>query len=306
MDPIFVQIGPLAIRWYGLLIALGVLLGSIWALREARRREMDTEALLDMAPWLVLAGLVGARLAFVVTSPGLFFGPGGDPLAAFAIWQGGISIHGGILGVMVGVWILSRRKGMSMWNVMDVLTPLGAFGIIGGRLGNLMNGTDTGGRLTDWPIGFRWPEPGTETLGAFGRVVFGSDLWRSWPPVCNELIPAGEPCVLHLTPMYGVVVGLLLIPILMWSFRRSRSPGFVFAQFALWYSLLRSVLEEPFRDNPLVWPVYENVEAGVGFFTLTQLVSIPIILVALYALTVIDPDRDVRRQRLARRAANRR
>lgn len=306
MDPILFSIGPLAVRWYGLLIALGVLLGSMWALREARRREMDGDALLDMAPWLVLGGLVGARLVFVITSPRPFFGPGGDPLAALAVWQGGISIHGAILGVLVAVWILAKRKGMSVWGVMDVLTPLGALGIIGGRLGNIMNGSDTGGRLTDWAIGVRWPEPGTETLGAFGRVVFGPDLWRYGPPACRELIAAGEPCVVHLTPLYGALVGVLLIPILAWAFRRSRVPGFVFAQFALWYSLLRSVLEEPFRDNPLVWPVYENVSAGVGFFTLTQLVSIPIVLIAAYALIVIDPDRDVRRQHLTRRAANRR
>lgn len=306
MDPILIEIGPLAVRWYGLFIALGVLFGSMWALQEAKAREMDTDALLDMAPWLVIAGIVGARLVFVLTSPGPFFGPGGDPLAAFAIWQGGISIHGGILGIMLAVWILARRKGMSAWSVLDVLTPIGALGIIGGRLGNIMNGTDTGGRRTDLAIGVVWPEPGTETFGAFGRAVFGGELWQYWPPACNGLIQAGEPCRVHLTPVYGVVVGLLLIPILVWAFKRSKSPGFVFAQFALWYSLLRSVLEEPFRDNPLVWPVYENVSAGIGFLTLTQVVSIPIVLVAVYALVVIDPDRDVRRQRLTRRAANRR
>ena len=305
MDPIMIQLGPLAIRWYGLLIALGVLAGSVWSIREARRREMDPDKLLDMAPWLVVAGLVGARLVFVLTSPGPFFGPGGRPLEAFAIWQGGGSIHGGILGVLVAVWFLSRREGTSMWSVMDVLTPLAAFGIVGGRIGNIMNGTDTGGRLTDWPVGVAWPERGTETFGAFGRWVFGSDLWQYAPPACRS-VPAGEPCVVHLTPVYGVVVGLLLIPILVWGFRRTRTPGYVFALFALSYSLLRSLLEEPFRDNPLVWPVYENASAGIGFFTLTQLVSIPIILVAAYALVVIDPDRDVRRSRLTRRAANRR
>ena len=287
MDPILIQLGPLAIRWYGLLIALGVLLGSMWSLREARRRGMDTDALLDMAPWLVIAGLVGARLVFVLTSPAPYFGPGGRPLDAFAIWQGGGSIHGGILGIVVAVWILSRRKGMSMWSVMDVLSPIGAFGIIGGRIGNIMNGSDTGGRLTEWPIGVAWPEPGTETLGAFGRFVFGENLWQYGPPVCRT-VPAGEPCVVHLTPVYGIIVGLLLIPILLWAFRRSATPGFVFAVFALSYSLLRSVLEEPFRDNPLFWPVYENLEAGVGFFTLTQLVSIPIILIAGYALLALD------------------
>jgi phosphatidylglycerol:prolipoprotein diacylglycerol transferase len=60
----------------------------------------------------------------------------------------------------------------------------------------------------------------------------------------------------HLTQMYGVLVGLILIPILYWAFRRSRSSGFVFWQFVLWYSVLRSVIEEAFRDNPLYWNVY--------------------------------------------------
>ncbi|MDZ7800387.1 MAG: prolipoprotein diacylglyceryl transferase [Trueperaceae bacterium] len=305
MDPILISIGPLAIRWYGLLIALGVVAGSIWALREARRREMNTEALLDMAPWLMIAGILGARAVFVATSPGPFFGPGGNPWSALAIWQGGLSIHGAILGVMLAVLLLARRRGMRPWAVMDVLTPLGAFGIIGGRIGNVMNGTDTGGRLTELGIGVTWPEPGTETLGAFGRVVFGPELWQYGPPAC-QTVPAGEACVVHLTPIYGAVVGVLLIPILAWAFRRSTAPGFVFAHLAVWYSLLRSVLEEPFRDNPLAWPVFEHATAGIGLFTLTQLVSIPIVLIAVYALFTLDPDRDDRKGRLARRAANRR
>jgi phosphatidylglycerol:prolipoprotein diacylglycerol transferase len=305
MDPVMVQIGPLAIRWYGVLIALGVLGGSVWALREARRREMDADAVLDLAPWLVLGGLIGARLVFVLTSPAPFFGPGGRPLDAFAIWQGGISIHGGILGVLAAVFLLAPRKGLRPWAVMDVLTPIGALGVVGGRIGNLMNGTDTGGRPTDLPIGVAWPERGTETFGAFGRVVFGDDLWAYAPPACANL-PAGEPCVIHLAPVYGMVVGLALIPILLWAFRRSRTPGFVFAHFVLWYSLLRSVLEEPFRDNPLAWPVVENAQVGVGLFTLTQLASIPIMLIAGWALLRMDPDRDQRRERLSRRAARRR
>lgn len=304
MDPILIQLGPIALRWYGLLIVLGVLGGSVWGLAEARRRKLDPDALLDMAPWLVIAGLVGARLVYVVTSPSAFFGPGGNPLDAFAVWQGGISIHGGIIGILLAVFLLAPRKGMKPWAVMDVLTPIGALGIIGGRIGNIMNGSDTGGRLTDLAIGVAWPERGTETFGAFGRVIFGQDLWAYAPPVCNT-VPMGEPCVVHLTPVYGGLVGVALIPILWLAFRRTQAPGAVFAHFALWYSLLRSVIEEPFRDNPLFWPVYENASIGVGVFTLTQLVSIPIILVAAYALLTPRSDRDDRRARLTRRAAKR-
>lgn len=346
MDPIFVQLGPLAVRWYGLFIAGGVLVGAMWALRLAEKRGLDPEKLLDMALWLVIAGVVGARLVYVLTSPAAYFGPGGSIVDAFKVWQGGISIHGGIIGVMVAMWFYCRRHGLDMWAYLDVLTPIGALGIIGGRIGNIMNGTDTGGRLTDLAIGFTWPEPGTDTFGAVGRFLFGDPLWQFAPPACAA-VPAGEPCVVHFTQLYGVVVGVILLGIVWVALKRqtaatqaamaaagapaapgsgtaarsavasnatattpaakqqppqprasgSRSasvrraprhfvpnPGYVFWLFAFWYSILRSVLEEPFRDNPLPWQVYLNESAGIGLFTYTQLASIPIVLVAAYLM----------------------
>jgi phosphatidylglycerol---prolipoprotein diacylglyceryl transferase len=283
MDPIIVQIGPLALRWYGVLIALGVVVGAMWTLRAARRRGLDAEWLLDMAPWMVGAGIVGARLVYVITSPSAFFGPGGDPLRAFFVWEGGISIHGAVVGVVLVLAWRARRKGYDVWRYLDVLSPVAALGIIGGRIGNFMNGTDTGGRLTDWAIGFTWPEPGTPTLGAFGRFVFGEPLWLYAPPVCRT-VPIGDPCVVHLTPAYGALVGLLLVGIIAWALQRTRTPGAVFLHLVVWYSVLRSVLEEPFRDNPLPWPAYFDASGGVGLFTLTQLMSVPIVLIGLYLL----------------------
>ena len=330
MDPIFVQVGPLAVRWYGLLIAAGVLGGAVWALRAAEKRGLDPEKLLDMALWLVIAGVIGARLVYVLTSPAAYFGPNGNFADVFKVWQGGISIHGGIIGVMVAMWFYCRRHGIDMWAYLDVLTPVGALGIIGGRIGNIMNGTDTGGRLTDLGIGFTWPEPGTATFGAFGRLLFGDELWQFAPPVCSTLAP-GEQCVVHFTQFYGVIVGVILVGIVWLALRRQAAatearqalagksagpssqqsaakppqprpskrsgalgrvverhvvpnPGYVFWLFAFWYSILRSVIEEPFRDNPLPWQVFLNDSAGIGLFTYTQLASIPIILVAVYMM----------------------
>lgn len=304
MDPIMIQLGPIAIRWYGFLIAAGVLLGSLWAVRQAPRRGVDPDKLLDAAPLLVIAGIVGARLVYVLTSPSAYFGPNGNPLDALKVWQGGISIHGGILGIVLALYFYARARKMNMWSALDVMTPVGALGIIGGRIGNFMNGTDTGGRLTEWPIGFTWPEPGTETLGAFGRVIFGEPLWLYAPPACAA-VPAGEACTVHLAPLYGAIVGVVLIGVIAWALNRSKVPGFVFWHFVLWYSVLRSVIEEPFRDNPLFWQVYLNESAGIGLFTLTQLVSIPIILVALYMLLTMDPDSIEKRERLTTKARGR-
>lgn len=343
MDPIFIQVGPLAVRWYGLLIALGVLVGAFWALRLCEKRGLDPEKLLDMALWLVIAGVVGARLVYVLTSPSAFFGPNGNLIDAVKVWQGGISIHGGVIGVMVAMWLYSRAHKLDMWAYLDVLTPVGALGIIGGRIGNIMNGSDSGGRLTNWGVGFTWPEPGTEFLGAFGRFVFGDQLWQSGPPACMAG-PIGEPCVVHFTQAYGILVGVILLAIIAVALRRQSAatqaalaaaapagrnaagapmsrnaagapvsrnpagapmsrnvaaapadrnraprhlipnPGYVFWLFVLWYSVLRSVLEEPFRDNPLVWNLYLNEAAGIGLLTYTQVASIPIILVAAYLM----------------------
>lgn len=308
MDPIMLQLGPLAIRWYGMLIALGVFLGGIWGVREARRRDLDPDLLLDMAPWLALGGLLGARLVYVATSPGSVFGPGSNPLDVIAIWQGGGSIHGGVLGIVIATWIYSRVRRFDPWAYLDVMTPAGAFGIIGGRIGNIMNGSDTAGRLTSWPVGFTWPESGTDTFGAIGRVVFGTDLWRGYPGICDlgadtplsQCVTLGGEIVrgpVHFTQIYGALVGVLLIPILWWSFRRLQSPGFVFWHFVLWYSVFRSVIEEPFRDNPLAWRVFLSegpTGIGVGLFTLTQLASIVLILVALYMLLTLSPSREAK------------
>jgi phosphatidylglycerol:prolipoprotein diacylglycerol transferase len=288
MDPIMIQIGPLAIRWYGFLIALGVLFGTLWAMRIAQRRGLDPDKLLDMAPYLVLAGIVGARLVYVLTSPSAFFGPGGNPVDVIKIWQGGISIRGGILGVLIAMFLFGRFRTINMWAYADTLTLVAALGIIGGRIGNFMNGTDTGGRLTEWAIGFRWPEVGTETFGGFGRFLFGDTLWQFAPPICRS-VPSGD-CVVHLAPAYGALVGVILIFVALWALARSRTPGFAFTHFVIWYSLLRSLIEEPFRDNPLFWQLYLNDGAGIGILTLTQLVSIPIVLIALYALFVMEPE----------------
>lgn len=304
MDPIMIQLGPLAIRWYGFFIALGVLIGSIWATRLAEERDLDPEKLLDMAVYLVIAGIIGARLVYVITSPSAFFGPNGSPIDAFKIWQGGISIHGGIIGIVLATYVYARIHKLNMWSYLDVMSIVAPLGIMGGRLGNFFNGTDTGGRLTNWPIGITWPEPGTETWGAFGRFIFGENLWSFGPPACRA-VPVGEACIVHNTPFYGIVVGFILLFIVMWALRRSRTPGFVFWSMILWYSVLRSGLEETFRDNPLPWSLYVNDSAGIGFFTLTQLVSIIIVLVALYLILTMDLNQVDKKESLNKKARGR-
>ncbi len=139
-----------------------------------------------------------------------------------------------------------------------------------------------------------------------GRFIFGDNLWAAAPQVIVNGELARGP--VHLTQIYGVFIGIALVFILLWAFRRSRTPGFVWWQFVLWYSVLRSVFEETFRDNPLPWNVLlsEGVDSpGIGLFTLTQLVSVVLVLVALYMLLTLNPDQLERRDSLTRKARGR-
>jgi phosphatidylglycerol---prolipoprotein diacylglyceryl transferase len=285
MDPILISIGPLALRWYGVLIALGVVLGArLDAARRARARARRRVA----ARHRPLAGRRGHRRRAAgvrAHQPVRLLRPGRRAAARLYVWEGGLSIHGAVWA-SCWCWPGARAcKGYDVWRYLDVLAPVAAFGIIGGRIGNFMNGTDTGGRLTNWAIGFTWPEPGTPTLGAFGRLVFGEPLWLYGPPVCRTL-PFGDPCVVHLTPAYGALVGVR------WS---ASSPGRWRARArparssstwccgtrccaACWRS--RSATTRC-RAAGLPRPV-----GGVGLLTLTQVFSVPLVLIALYLLWV--------------------
>jgi phosphatidylglycerol:prolipoprotein diacylglycerol transferase len=324
MDPIMFRLGPLTVYWYGFFIATAVFAATFWATKLARQRGLDAEKFLDMVVYLVIGGIIGARLIYVLTSPSAYFGPNGNPMAVFYTWEGGLSFHGAVLGLLLVLWIYARIHKLNMLAYLDIMTPAAALGIMGGRLGNFMNGTDTSGRLTNWPIGFTWPEPGTDTFGAFGRFFFTDNLWAGFPGICTQLAPNGShlslsQCLaaggeivrgpLHLTQIYGFMVGLLLLFILVWALRRSRTPGYVFWQFVFWYSLLRFVLEEPFRDNPVFWQVFITGggldQPGIGLFTLTQLISIPLMLIAIYMLLVMNPDQAKKRELLTRKARGR-
>lgn len=264
MSPIAFELGPLSIAWYGILIATALVVGTLVAGRLAARRGMDPEAVVDGVLWLTIAGIVGARIGFVVTNLDLFWH---EPVRVLFIWEGGLSFHGIFLVAIPVLWWFSRAKGLNPWSYLDVLMPGLAMGVIGGRIGNFMNGTDTLGRLTSLPIGFTWPD----TAPAFFGIV----------------ATVGAPGPMHLTQIYGALIGaVLLIGVWRWL-AAERWSGYVFWQFVLWYSVLRAVFEETFRLNPLYLSVVNQNspdQIGLGLFTLVQLISIPLVVLAIWML----------------------
>lgn len=136
-DPYVFRLGALQPRWYGVLLAIGVLVAGWMARREFRRRGIDPELAYSIAVWMVPFGLVGARLYHVITDWGAFWPSHlGDMIK---IWQGGLGIWGAVLGGMLGGWIACRRHGIPFWTVADCVAPGLILAQAIGRWGNYAN-----------------------------------------------------------------------------------------------------------------------------------------------------------------------
>lgn len=169
-DPIFLQVGPLAIRWYGLLIVGGALIGAYIATLEARRRAEDPEHVWNLVTWCLLFGIIGARLYHVFSSPAgasrgfnyyfiehpfatlRIFGIAVPFPTALFIWEGGIGIFGGLLGGLLGVWLYTRRHRLNLWRWLDIIVPGLLLAQAIGRWGNYFN-QELYGPATDLPWG---------------------------------------------------------------------------------------------------------------------------------------------------------
>ncbi len=158
IDPIAIQIGPLAVRWYGLMylaaFAMFLLLGRYRA-RQQILKGWKPADLDDLLLYGILGVVLGGRIGYC-----LFYKPGyylANPLEIFAVWQGGMSFHGGLLGVLFAMWLYGRRTERPFWRVMDFIAPLVPPGLAAGRFGNFING-ELWGRPTDVPWGVVFPQ----------------------------------------------------------------------------------------------------------------------------------------------------
>jgi phosphatidylglycerol:prolipoprotein diacylglycerol transferase len=211
IDPVAFSIGPLAVRWYGLMYLAGFALGWwLGARRITRGQAPITRAQLDDLLFLVVLGVIlGGRLGYV-----LFYKPGyyaSHPLEIFAIWQGGMSVHGGLLGVLAAMVIAARRSGVDWLRLMDFIAPLIPPGIAAGRLGNFIN-AELPGRVTDLPWGMVFP-------GTDGAPRHPSQLYQF------------------------ALEGVALFIFLWWFSSKPRPRGQVSAMFLLGYGVLRFTAE---------------------------------------------------------------
>lgn len=153
MRPVLFSVGPLAIRSWGVFVGLGIIAGLLVARRRAAEAGIPSEKVLDLALYLVLGGFIGARLLYLSFYPARYLA---NPVEIFSVWEGGMSIHGGVLGGLVAGYIFVKRHGLPFWKTADLVAPSLILGQAIGRIGCFLNG-DSYGLVTSVPWAVKFP-----------------------------------------------------------------------------------------------------------------------------------------------------
>ena len=245
IDPILIQVGPLAIRWYALAYIFGLIFGWQYVRRLVRRPgwRIGPGDIDDLLLYVTLGVVIGGRVGYV-----LFYRPDfylGNPLEALAVWRGGMSFHGGLIGVVAAIALFAKLRRKPLLELADAVAAAAPIGLLLGRVANFING-ELFGRVTDVPWGVIFPRGGPE------------------PRHPSQLYEAG-------------LEGLLLFAILAWFAWRPRHPeaeGRLTGIFLIGYACARSFAE-----------LFREPDAHLGYLlgglTMGQLLSLPMLAVGL-------------------------
>jgi phosphatidylglycerol---prolipoprotein diacylglyceryl transferase len=276
IDPVIVQLGPVAIRWYAIAYITGLLLGWWYVVRLLRNRQlwkglpfngkppMTADDIGDLFVWIAVGVILGGRLGFVLFYGtfycGLWHGPAcgnlpaeylSDPIKIIAAWEGGMSFHGGVLGVLLAVVLFCRKRKLNLLSVGDLVCAAVPIGLFFGRIANFVNG-ELWGKKTDVP-------------------------WAMVFPNAHDGAPR-HPSQLYEALLEGALL-FFVLRVLMVRFQLHRRPGLIAASFFAGYGVFRFLVEFV-RDS-------ESMIAG--WFSMGQLLSLPMWGIAgflfWYALT---------------------
>ena len=248
--PTAFELGPITVRWYGLLIASAVLIGVTLSQFLAKKRNVDPEILGDLAIWLVIGALPGARLYYVIFQWPQY---AQNPADIFAIWQGGIAIHGAIIGGLLAAIIFCRIRKVSFWQIADLVAPSLILGQAIGRWGNFFNSE------------------------AFGSPT--SLPWRLYIPPAQRPPGLANIEYYHPTFLYESLWNLGVFVLLLWLFfwginhPKQLKTGTLFLTYMVAYSLGRIWIEGLRLDSLMLGPL-----------RIAQLVSLTEIFIGLLGL----------------------
>jgi len=262
LDPVLLAVGPLKIHWYGLMYLVGFL--GAWILGRMRAAKPHSpwspQQIDDMIFYGVLGVVLGARLGYV-----LFYGLNGflaDPLSLIRVWEGGMSFHGGLLGVLLAMWLFARRHDRTFFQATDFVAPLVPLGLGPGRLGNFINAE-------------LWGGPTSQSWGMRVPCDVAADL-------CSRLgLPPGAvySSPVHPSQLYEFLLEGVVLFLILWIFSAKQPPRMaVSGLFLLCYGVFRFLVE-----------LVRLPDAHIGYLafdwvTMGQLLSTPMILFGMLLL----------------------
>ncbi len=242
IDPIALQVGGLAIHWYGIMYLIGFT--SAWGLayyRAKQRSDWQYQEISDLIFYAAIGVIVGGRLGYM-----LFYNTTEliqHPLNLIKVWQGGMSFHGGFIGVLCALLIFAKTKGKSFINVADFVVPLVPIGLAAGRLGNFING-ELWGRVTNVP---------------WGMVFSHVDRYPRHPSQLYEFL----------------LEGVVLFVLVWWYSAKPKPPAAVSGVFLIGYSYARLLCEVFRQPDPQLGFI------AFDWLTMGQLLSIPLLLLGI-------------------------
>ena len=253
IDPIIFSIGPIALRWYGLMYLLGF--AAVYLLGARRMHthpgNWDSEQISDLVFYGALGSVLGGRVGYVIFYN--FSNFLADPLYLFRVWEGGMSFHGGFLGVLVALLLFASKTNRHFLQVTDFIAPLCPIGLGLGRMGNFIN-MELPGRVTD---------------SAFG-IIFHCDAVRGLSALC---LGSWESVARHPSWLYQAFTeGLLLFCLLWFVSIKPRPMGHISGLFLVGYGSFRFITE-----------FFRSPDSHIGFvlldaFSMGQLLSLPMII----------------------------
>lgn len=245
IDPVLLHIGPLSIKWYSIAYIIGILFGW-YGVSKTRQFPADKKLLDSMLSYSMLGILIGGRLGYVLCYNIRIYLQ--DPVSILEVWQGGMSFHGGAIGIAIALFILCKRNHLDVMPVLDLVACFAPIGLFLGRIANFING-ELWGKSTDVP----W------------AVIF----------------PLAGPCPRHPTQIYEAILeGLLLLSINMFLLFRTKAqsrPGLLTGITLLVYACTRIIIE-----------FFREPDSQIGYLlfgsTMGQLLSLPMILLGVLSI----------------------
>lgn len=249
LDRVFLQLGPFTIYWYGVIIALGLFLGLFLATREANRLGLKKDYIIDLVVIATPVAIIFARIYYVIFEWDMY--ANGPLWKIFAIWEGGIAIHGALIGAVLTAVIYARYRNISFWQLADITAPSIILGQAIGRWGNFMNQEAHGGPISE------------ATYEKFHQYL--PDF------IMNQMCIDGV--MYHPTFLYESVWNLIVFGLLLLLRRYNPYRGEVFLSYVIFYSIGRIFVEALRTDSLWLGPIKQ-----AQFFSILLIVGALIIL----------------------------